>query len=176
MELLEILKSNIPNGGDKTQVTIKTLTEEKLNKKGNSLKDNKVTKLSETTLILNENYQEAVNEQLTKENKEANFESSTSWHKPLYEANGYLSCNKKDETKIYIKGIVEGDTKFINYFVDGELATEEQLKTIKEFKPKTTYSNNQGTEKQIQVRLYDLNSIVEVALNSEIIYKKEVTK
>ncbi len=164
MNKVEQLQNLIPNGGNKTIVKVIVETKEELNKKGNPLKDNIVTKRYSQNLILNDSYQERVNAQLIAEGKEPITEFKTSWHVPMSESNGYLSVNKNDASKVYLKGIVEeGETEFYGYFVDGEPATEEDLKNINEFKRKSS----EKSENKVDIRLFSLDSIKEIILNDK---------
>ncbi len=157
-EKIEKLQT-IVNGVDPTEVSIVVETEVKLLKTGNPLKDNKVSKTSLVTLTLNQIYEEVVNEQLEKEGKETDFKSQSAWYQNLLEDNNYLICNKKDNSKVYIKGIVK-DTKHISYLVDGVGATEEQLEYINTYKPKTSAPSNQGTETPVIIRTYSIDGLL----------------
>jgi hypothetical protein len=173
MNKVETLQNLIPNGGDKTIVKVIVETKEELNKKGNPLKDNLVTKRYSQNLILNDSYQDRVNAQLISEGKEPITEFKSSWHVPLDKSNGYLSINRMDASKVYLKGIVEeGETVFYGYLVDGEPATDEQLNYIEEYKRKSS----EKSENKVEIRLFSIDSIKEIILNDKIYSLEEETK
>jgi hypothetical protein len=142
-------------------INLSTETIPKMKKGGNPYFE-QIVKKSKCNYLLCTNYSKRVNVNRGKEGKETDFKSQSSWYQNLLEDNNYLICNKKDETKTYIKGIVN-KTENLFYSVDGVEATKEQLVDIELYKPKTSAPTNQGTETPILIRTFSidgLNSII----------------
>lgn len=142
-------------------VSVVSMTEPKMNKRGNPLANAKVVKLTKAVLQFGYSYENAVNNRIAEgESFEAEslpwgkwvegFENKILEHKGEYYARFYEK--KNDHREVY-------------YLVNGELATEEEVAIIKQFTPKS-YSNRQsevGIEDyvdQVKPRTYKFSSIV----------------
>ena len=165
---IEILKQFINDGGSASFGSVLAQVEQKMLKRGNPLKDAEVTKLVTYRVSLNCNYQNCVNNALVREGKEANFVSKENWHKTVYDSfNGSIVAKKSDETCTYLKMIVNSATTH-QYFVNGVLATPEQIETIKAFKQKSSAAH-QSLDNEIIVRTIKTENIIEVKAGGDIL-------
>lgn len=165
---IEILKQFINDGGSATFGSVLAQVEQKMFKTGNPLKNCEVTKLVTYNVSLNCNYQNSVNNALGREGKEQNFVSKENWHKTVYDSfNGSIVAKKSDESCTYLKMIVNSATTH-QYFVNGILATDEQIETIKQFKQKSSAAN-QNLDNEIVVRTIKIQNILKVKAGGDIL-------
>lgn len=164
---IETLKNFINDGGKASHGKIVAITDQKMLKRGNPLKDAEVTKLVSYIALLNANYQNTVNNALAREGKEGNFESKETWFTPIYDSfNGSLVAKKSDLTCTYLKFILKS-AKTHKFFVDGIEATAEQLEVIKQFKQKSSSPTNQNLDSPIQPLTIKTQNIVSVKTGGE---------
>ena len=163
-------------------VSVVSMTEPKMNKRGNPLANANVVKLTKAVLQFGYSYENAVNNRIEKINsyidendmfdgeivydiiEKPNFKSeSLPWGKWVegFE-NKILEHKGEYYARFYEK---KNDHREVYYLVNGELATEEEVAIIKQFTPKS-YSNRQaevGIEDyadQVKPRTYKFSSIV----------------
>ncbi len=171
---VKILKEVINDGGRHTIATLTAEVEEKLLKTNNPLRDNKITKLVNYTVALNDSYQNAVNNQRDREGKTGEayetFTSGSSWHTPVYDGkNGSLVTNKNDNSKFYLKFICKS-AEVVNYFIDGKVADENQVMLIKQFKSKSSDSNKkQGLDNPVILRVLNVENLKTIKTNGVLI-------
>lgn len=141
-----------------TFATIVSETVPKMLKTGNPF-INRVKKTSRTNVAIGFNYTNSVNNQLLREGKENDFEAlPRKWGErikgtPLVEHKG----------KCYLECKIEKSIDYV-YTLDGE---EIGIELIQEFLPAKSESR-QGTEKEIFVRDYDLESIRQITMKGEV--------
>lgn len=163
---LETIKTLINDGGKSTFASLRGRVEEKLLKTNNPLKDNLVEKEMIYNVQLNSNYSNVVNNRRKKENLETNFVAKENWFEKQFDGfNGSIVKHKKVD-KFYLMFICN-DSKLINYYVDNKVATKEQIKLIKDFKPKVNKPTNQGLENEVIVRTISLDNIKEIKSNNK---------
>jgi hypothetical protein len=170
------LKNFLNDGGSATFATISAQLEQKMLKTGNPLRDANITKLVTYNVRLNCNYQNSVNAQRVREGKEADFASKEAWHSPLYDCfNGSIAQHKADaaieddeQKRTYVKMILNSITTH-NYFVNGVLANEEQVKIIQQFKQKSNSYVGQNLDNPIQIITVKRENIVEVRAGGKIL-------
>jgi len=187
---LNIAKQLIEDGGRYQGALIITETEPKLKKTGNPFLGKSVIKRSAKRVGVNGNYANMVNNARKREIEVLNeqrkvdglapisateFVPKTSWHTPVLDGfNGSIVCNKKevdkpvDERKLYLKHVVTGDTQ-TRYFIDGVLATDDEVDTIKEFSPSHGNSKSQGLENEIIINAVAFESIKEIRANGNVL-------
>ena len=162
------------DGGSSTFATVIARLEQNMTKTGNPLRDKKVEKLVNFQFALNQIYQNVVNNQREREQLQPDFKSSSSWHEKVHDAvNGAILRNKKDHEKRYLSGIVK-KSEIIEYFVDGEKATPEQVAIIKEFRKVSAPPQNQGYDNSplrnpIIFRTISFENIKEIRTNGKIL-------
>lgn len=164
----EIILNAINDGGSATFATIIAEVEQKVLKRGNPLASAKITKLVDYKFSLNCIYENAVNNQRKKENKETDFVAKSNWHTKVYDTkNGSIVANKNNTESRYLSGIVNG-AETLKYFINGIEATAEQIEIIKQFKQKSS-APNQGLENEIIFRTIKIAGIKEVRANKNLI-------
>lgn len=150
-----------------TKAIIQTMTEVKLNKKHRDTKEpNKfgtVYKLQETLVEINSDYQELVNNQRIKENKDASFESSS------------LKWGECLDNKI----VTKGDTKYLKVIEINKLSTPNyvtlnaetntfddtiEYDDLQGYLPPISTNTNQNLDNEIKVRMYKFDSIMDIHL------------
>ncbi len=158
--------------------TILTETTPKL-KGGKSCPLNGIVKLSRVNVTLNFNYEKAVNRQLEREGKEAEFEAEPrKWGNRLKIDNKSACLVVKDcqheiklgelstipPSKVYLECKVEKALDSV-YVLNGKEVPYEEVKPY--FYDSTS---RQGTDKEVIVRDYSLSSIREITLD-KVVYK-----
>lgn len=158
---IEDLKNFIGDGGKATHGHIVAIVKQEMLKTGNPLKDAEITKQVSYIASLNANYQNVVNNALVREGKEANFVSKENWFTPEFDSfNGSIVAKKSDTNCKYLKMIVKTAVTH-NYFVNGIVATKEQIETIKKFRQKSS-SSNQNLDSEVIVRTIKAENIVKI--------------
>jgi len=159
---IEILKEFINDGGKAAFGHIIALTEQKMLKTGNPLRDAEVTKLVSYMASLNVNYQNCVNNALVREGKDDNFKSKESWFTKVYDNfNGSIVAKKSDLNCHYLMFVLNKAVTH-RYFVNGIEATAEQLEVIKQFKQKSSSPTNQNLDSPIQPLTIKTENIISV--------------
>lgn len=116
-------------------------------------------KVSVVNVTLNAGYEKAVNRQLVREGETADFEAKDrQWGEhvescPLIENKG----------KLYLQGICNA-VYSVTFLHKGRVVAKEQLT---EFLPTKSDASHQGTDKEIVVRSWGLDSIKEITLKGE---------
>ena len=159
----------INDGGRATFATIVAKVEQKMYKRGNPLAGKNVQKRVNYQLALNCVYENAVNKQREREGLEGNFVSSSNWHEKVFDGiNGAILRHKQDHEKRYLSGIVK-NAEVVDYFVDGERATPEEVETIKQFRQVSKAPQNQGIEESIIFRAISLENIEEIRTINQVL-------
>jgi predicted transcriptional regulator len=159
----------INDGGSATFAQVIAVVSQKQLKRGNPLAKAEVTKLVNYNFLLNAVYENAVNNKRVREGNEADFEAQKNWHEKVYDTNnGSIVCNRNNANDRYLSGIVN-NAKVLTYFVDGIEATNEQIETIKQFKPKVAKAVNQGLEDDVIFRTIKIEGIKEVRANKQVL-------
>jgi hypothetical protein len=118
-----------------------------------------ITKRTKYNVLLNSIYSNMVNNQLIREDKEANFVAKPNWFEPVFDTeNGSIVRNRNKHEDLFLKVAVNSAETF-EYFVNGVQATPDQLETIKKFKEVSKKPTNQGTDKPIIIRTISLEGI-----------------
>lgn len=145
----------------------------KLRKEGNPFLENKVCRNTIYELRLNTNYESEVSSRRKEEGKESKFEIGRSWHKPLYTGrHGALvvrATDTSEDPKTYLSCIINSSIGN-GYFVDGNIATKEQIELIKKFEIRSNRSNSKNQELEVPVifRIFDLKNIVSVSIRENV--------
>jgi hypothetical protein len=157
---IETLRAFVNDGGKASHGHIIALTEQKMLKRGNPLKDTQVTKLVSYIAGLNMNYANCVNGALKREGKEANFQAKEAWFTKVYDNfNGSIVAKKSDLNCHYLFFICK-KVVVHNYFVNGIEATDEQIQIIKEFKEKSDSPKNQNLDSPVQPLCIKLENLI----------------
>lgn len=175
-ELSQILANT-----DATEIIVSTRGEVKMNKTNNPFYEKQgrswvakdlVEKCQTSEYSFGGNYEERVNEALVADGSAGTFEAAAlTWGE--WEIEGKVITHNG---KLYVRCyIVEGSGQNVatTYFVNGEVATEEQVKTIKEFTPThkpSAKQSNEGLEqgKQIIPNNIDFDKIVCISIGGEV--------
>jgi hypothetical protein len=168
---------NILATTDVESVEVQSLSVAKMNKRNNPLKDERVTKRTTIVYGFGKSYEDRVNEALVESEKEATFKSgSLKWGSWVEGAEGKVIQHTKDgEDKLYVRCylIDESNNATTEYYVNGKVATESELATIKEFLPSRTKDcstqKDVGLEstKQVVVNAVDFSNIVWIKIGNE---------
>ena len=118
-----------------------------------------VTKVTDKMVQLNYNYERAVNNRLQKEGKEPNFTAQSlpwgEWLLPnkiiVHKGSAYL--------RMYD---FKGGVKSKSYYIDGNLATTEEIKVIKAYEESKNKPSNtqQGLENEVKPTVVNINSLI----------------
>ena len=183
-----LIQSQIPAGKTPKKVTLSELslilqridgsratfanfvieTDAKLKKTGNPYNGENVRKVSKYKVQLNFNYTNAVNNQLEREGKEANFEAQENWHTKKYDSfNGCVAMKMEGNQRQEYLFFRKLDVERIGFMMNNKVATPEQSETIKVFLPSHSAPKNQGTDKPIEVQTVKLQNIKLLSLEGE---------
>ena len=177
-ELIEILKATSVE-----EITLTTSTEVKMNKRGNSLVENgnKVTKTTSATYQFGGSYEVRINESI---DSSIGYKAKPlPWGSWVNGAEGKVITHTKTDkegnetTNFYLRYYNATSEVSSTTFVDGEVATDEQMKTIEQFTPKKKESKvvtESGTEVENKVKTNVVNfaNIVTIEIDGEV-YKVE---
>ena len=168
---LELILTRI-DGSRPTFINMVTATvPTDMRKKGNPYADKEaytVHKISKYSAQINFNYSNAVNNQLEREGKEADFEAQQNWHKKTFdEFNGCICSKMEGDQRQWYLFFRNMNVERIGFAINEVAATPEQETTIKSFIPVRALPQNQGTEKAILVQTIKLQNIKLLALNGE---------
>lgn len=150
-------------------LTTTTNLNKKMNKRGNPLVNEVVTKLSERkNYQFGYSYENGVNNRLDAQGCEANFKAEPlAWGEWLIPNKVIIHKGKLYGRFYRMANSIEENT----YYVNGEKATAEQVATIKAFMPKSNGSNRQSeaglTEHQVEPMAIEFASIDEIRVNGE---------
>jgi hypothetical protein len=154
-------------------VEVQTYSVAKMNKRGNSLKDERVMRLQTIEYAYGKSYEQRVNEALVEDGKEGSFESKPlPWGKWVEGAEGsVISHTKNGEDKLYLRCYLKKDAvPTVEYYVNGNPATDDEIAIIKEFTPsRTKDSSTQAKagleqEKQVVVNAVDFDNIITITV------------
>ena len=177
-ELIEILKATSAE-----EITLTTSTEVKMNKRGNSLVENgnKVTKTTSATYQFGGSYEERINESI---DSSIGYKAKPlPWGSWVNGAEGKVITHTKTDkegnetTNFYLRYYNATSEVSSTTFVDGEVATDEQMKIIEQFTPKkkeTKLVTESGAEVENKVKTNVVNfaNIVTIEIDGEV-YKVE---
>ena len=177
-ELIEILKAT-----SSEEITLTTSTEVKMNKRGNSLVENgnKVTKKTSATYQFGGSYEERINESI---DSSIGYKAKPlPWGSWVDGAEGKVITHTKTDkegnetTNFYLRYYNATSEVSSTTFVDGEVATDEQMKIIEQFTPKkkeTKVVTESGAEVENKVKTNVVNfaNIVTIEIDGEV-YKLE---
>ena len=166
----EVIANLINDGGSATFANVVAEVAQKQLKRGNPLKDATITKLVSYNMLLNANYQNMVNNQRVRENKDADFKAKENWFEKVNDGfNGSIVAKKSDTTCKYLF-FACNNAITSNYYVNGIEATTEQIETIKAFRPKVTKAVNQGLKNDVVVRTIKMEGIKEIKCGEKLIF------
>lgn len=147
-----------------TFATITTVTEPKMNKKGNPFYG-RTKKRATSNVTLNFNYANSVNNQ---RNKEADLDKEPEIFVPHARKWGERidgTCLVQHKGEVYAEMKFNGKPSNIEYFVDGQLTEKKEL-ALWLTEPKSN-AEHQGVEKEIILRDVKLSNIAEIKLKGE---------
>lgn len=120
----------------------------------------RVQKVSRVNGFLNFNYQNAVNRQLGREDKEQEFEAHP--RKWGNRKKGFVYYESKGEKKVYLEVKVEKSLDH-EYYVDGEKVSDDVVKPY--LRPSSP--SRQGTDKEVIVRDYRISNILKLCCGGQ---------
>tara|TARA_B110000503_G_C7054591_1_gene373856 strand:+ start:368 stop:883 length:516 start_codon:yes stop_codon:yes gene_type:complete len=171
MNKLGIVRNLINDGGSAKFARIEATVSQAMAKTGNPLRAETITKDVVYNVMLNANYGKMVNKRLEAEGKDANFVPKQNWHEKMYDGiNGSIVGKRSDMECQYLMVIVDKATTEA-YYVNGRLATNEEVTIIKNFKPKSSGSEGQGLEKEVIVRTIALDNINLIKCGATVLFK-----
>jgi len=148
-----------------TFINIRTKTKVTMNKTNNPFYD-RVEKDTWQVVNINFDYENAVNNKLTKEGKEADFEAKArKWGERV---DNTPIITHKGEFYVELGFLNDKQKPKVTYLLDGNVATEDELLAIKPFfkeKNEETLLEHQGTENVVKIRDVKLSNIKEIKIN-----------
>lgn len=153
----ETLMSLLSEVRGATFATIIASTDPKLKKTGNTL--GSVRKVSRVNVTLGFQYENAVNRQLAREGAEPEFEAA-----PRQWGRKVSPMFVEHKGKMYLETKVE---KALGHSFQDAEGKEIDSKLVEPFLPARSDSSRQGTEKEILVRDYAIDSIVGISFKGE---------
>lgn len=177
-ELIEILKATSAE-----EITLTTSTEVKMNKRGNSLVENgnKVTKTTCASYQFGGSYEERINETL---DTSIGYKAKPlPWGSWVEGADGKVITHTKTDkegnetTNFYLRYYNATSEVNSTTFVDGEVATDEQMKIIEQFTPKKKEAkviteSGAEVENKVKTNVVNFTNIVTIEIDGEV-YKVE---
>ena len=178
-ELIEILKATSAK-----EITLTTSTEVKMNKRGNSLVENgnKVTKTTSATYQFGGSYEERINETL---DTSIGYKAKPlPWGSWVEGAEGKVIAHTKTDkegnetTNFYLRYYNATSEVSSTTFVDGEVATDEQMKIIEQFTPKKKESkviteSGAEVENKVKTNVVNFANIVTIEIDGEVYKVKD---
>ncbi len=141
--------------------TIVTETEPKMKKTGNPFLNSNIIKKSEVNITLNFIYENSVNNQRKKEGNTEEFHAKPrQWGSRIPKTSFVIH-----KGSIYVEAKINAKPKEVRYFSNGKLMNEAQVELLKPFLPTSNSSSRQEVEKEVIVRDFKLENIVELKLN-----------
>ena len=173
-ELIEILKATSAE-----EITLTTSTEVKMNKRGNSLVENgnKVTKTTSATYQFGGSYEERINESI---DSSIGYKAKPlPWGSWVEGAEGKVITHTKTDkegnetTNFYLRYYNATSEVSSTTFVDGEVATDEQMKIIEQFTPKKKESkviteSGAEVENKVKTNVVNFANIVTIEIDGEV--------
>ena len=174
-ELIEILKATSAE-----EITLTTSTEVKMNKRGNSLVENgnKVTKTTCASYQFGGSYEERINESL--DSSLGGYKAKPlPWGSWVEGAEGKVITHTKTDkegnetTNFYLRYYNPTSEVSTTTFVDGEVATDEQMKIIEQFTPKKKESkvvteSGAEVENKVKTNVVNFANIVTIEIDGEV--------
>ena len=173
-ELIEILKATTAE-----EITLTTSTEVKMNKRGNSLVENgnKVTKTTSATYQFGGSYEERINESI---DSSIGYKAKPlPWGSWVEGAEGKVIAHTKTDkegnetTNFYLRYYNATSEVSSTTFVDGKVATDEQMKIIEQFTPKKKESkvvtdSGAEVENKVKTNVVNFANIVTIEIDGEV--------
>ena len=173
-ELIEILKATSAE-----EITLTTSTEVKMNKRGNSLVENgnKVTKTTSATYQFGGSYEERINESI---DSSIGYKSKPlPWGSWVNGAEGKVITHTKTDkegnetTNFYLRYYNATSEVSSTTFVDGKVATDEQMKIIEQFTPKkkeakVVTESGAEVENKVKTNVVNFANIVTIEIDGEV--------
>ena len=177
-ELIEILKATSAE-----EITLTTSTEVKMNKRGNSLVENgnKVTKTTCASYQFGGSYEERINESI---DSSIGYKAKPlPWGSWVNGAEGKVITHTKTDkegnetTNFYLRYYNATSEVSSTTFVDGKVATDEQMKIIEQFTPKKKESkviteSGAEVENKVKTNVVNFANIITIEIDGEV-YKVE---
>ena len=178
-ELIEILKATSAE-----EITLTTSTEVKMNKRGNSLVENgnKVTKTTSATYQFGGSYEERINESI---DSSIGYKAKPlPWGAWVEGAEGKVITHTKTDkegnetTNFYLRYYNATSEVSTTTFVDGEVATDEQMKIIEQFTPKkkeakVVTESGAEVENKVKTNVVNFANIVTIEIDGEVYKVKD---
>ena len=173
-ELIEILKATSAE-----EIRLTTSTEVKMNKRGNSLVENgnKVTKTTSATYQFGGSYEERINESI---DSSIGYKAKPlPWGSWVEGAEGKVITHTKTDkegnetTNFYLRYYNPTSEVSSTTFVDGKVATAEQMKIIEQFTPKKKESkviteSGAEVENKVKTNVVNFANIVTIEIDGEV--------
>ena len=173
-ELIEILKATSAE-----EITLTTSTEVKMNKRGNSLVENgnKVTKTTSATYQFGGSYEERINESI---DTSIGYKAKPlPWGFWVEGAEGKVITHTKTDkegnetTNFYLRYYNATSEVGSTTFVDGEVATDEQMKIIEQFTPKkkeakVVTESGAEFENKVKSNVVNFANIITIEIDGEV--------
>ena len=178
-ELIEILKATSVE-----EITLTTSTEVKMNKRGNSLVENgnKVTKTTSASYQFGGSYEERINESI---DSSIGYKAKPlPWGSWVNGAEGKVITHTKTDkegnetTNFYLRYYNTTSEVSSTTFVDGEVATDEQMEIIEQFTPKKKESkviteSGAEVENKVKTNVVNFANIVTIEIDGEVYKVKD---
>jgi hypothetical protein len=132
----------------------------------------KVTKLQSGVIMLNGNYTNAVINEQIREGKEGIFQAVENWHTKLLDTfNGSIVAKKSDMSCRYLLCRIEAKMNVEKYYINGIETNDKETALIKEYKQISELPKNQGTEKPIIIRTFNIDGIKRIKCGQTVIFE-----
>jgi len=159
--------SIVCNANKGSFASVETLTKVNIPQKLGLGKD--VTKYTSKVVQIGANYERAVNGRRANEGVEGEFKAeSLPWGEWLV-ADRVITHKDKTYYRVYD---IANNIKEQTYFVNGEVATEEQLEVIKAYLASKSHTSRQGIENEVRPTNIEESNIISIKCGKE--YRKEV--
>jgi hypothetical protein len=165
-----ILKDLINDGGAAKFARVEANVEQKQLKRGNPLKDATITKDVTYNVKLNCSYSNMVNSRLKKEDKDPNFVAKQNWHQKVYDGvNGSIVEKRSDTSCKYLMMILDKSTTEA-YYVDGRLASPNEVEVIKAYTPDYSAAEQGGLEDKVNIITVKIENINLVKCGATVLF------
>ena len=132
MKLTEVIQAVVESNPNAKQFKIETVTKPNLTKKNRTTKEPTsftVEIRSTFTACLGVNYETEVNNLLESQGQARDFESKKPTGKHYVDGTNYLLESDTEPGKFYV-AMCKFDNRVSNYYIDGQLATPEQIEDL----------------------------------------------
>lgn len=170
----KIIAETIKDGGRSTFGIIVAIVPQKMTKTGNPLAGRLITKEVKYHSLFNTNYTKVVNAQRKRERCYPTFRAQENWHEKVIDKDNGSLVRHKTKNDLYLSVIVK-KAEVIQYFVDGQIATPEEMAIIKEFRQVSKAPQNQGydfdypLQKPVIFRVISLDNIRTLKANGKVL-------